>query len=135
MFPAPPLKPKAAIAPCPWSAPLVRPLVRIAELQIDPAQLAPYTAALKTEITQSVQTEPGVLALYAVAETQDPTRIRLFEIYADEAAYQAHLQSAHFKHYKVATEAMVRSLRLVEGDAGVDGGEGGVGRQRLTERG
>ncbi len=90
------------------------PLVRIAELEIDPAQLENYKAFLKEEIETSIRVEPGVLTLYAVAEKEHPTRIRMFEMYADEEAYKAHLESPHFKKYKTTTQAMVKSLKLVE---------------------
>ena len=43
-----------------------RPVVRIAELEIDPAQLDAYKLALKEEIETSIRVEPGVLTLYAV---------------------------------------------------------------------
>jgi len=89
-------------------------LVRLAELEIDPAQLVAYRAALREEIETSVRVEPGVLALYAVAVKDHPNQIRLFEMYASPAAYQAHLRSAHFKKYKGATAEMVKSLRLIE---------------------
>jgi quinol monooxygenase YgiN len=36
------------------------------------------------------------------------------EIYADQAAYEAHLKSSHFLKYKTATATMVRSLTLHE---------------------
>jgi quinol monooxygenase YgiN len=90
------------------------PLVRIAELQIEAAQLAAYTAAVKEEIQASVRVEPGVLAIYAVAEKDEPTRIRFFEIYADEAAYQAHRQSPHFRKYFETTKSMITSRKLIE---------------------
>jgi quinol monooxygenase YgiN len=90
------------------------PLVRIAELEIDPAQLERYKAALKEEIETSIRVEPGVLTLYAVAEKENPARIRIFEMYAGVEAYKAHLETPHFKKYKVGTQAMVKSLKLVE---------------------
>jgi quinol monooxygenase YgiN len=89
-------------------------MVRLAELSIDPAQLNAYTAALREEIETSIRIEPGVLALYAVSVKDHPNEIRLFEMYASPAAYQAHLQSEHFKKYKIATADMVKSLRLIE---------------------
>lgn len=89
-------------------------VVRLAELSIDPAQLNAYEAALREEIATSIRIEPGVLALYAVSVKDRPTEIRLFEMYASPADYQAHLQSQHFKKYKSATAEMVKSLRLIE---------------------
>jgi quinol monooxygenase YgiN len=89
-------------------------VVRLAELTIDPAQLEEYKAALREEIEASIRVEPGVLTLYAVAVKGHPEQIRLFEMYRDQAAYEAHLQTAHFKRYKAATQGMVKSLTLVE---------------------
>jgi quinol monooxygenase YgiN len=62
------------------------PLVRIAQLEIDPARLESYTAAVKEEIETSIRVEPGVLAIYAVAEKDNPSKLMFFEMYADEAA-------------------------------------------------
>ena len=89
-------------------------MVRLAKLQIDPAQLENYKAALKEEIETSVHLEPGVLALYAVSEKNNPTHITILEIYADTIAYKAHLQTSHFIKYKTITKDMVKSLELVE---------------------
>jgi quinol monooxygenase YgiN len=86
---------------------------QIAELEIDPAQLESYKAAVKEQIETAICEEPGVLALYAVAESDNPTRVRVFEIYRDTDAYRSHLESAHFRKYKAATEKMVKSLKLV----------------------
>src|SRR5512141_2041047 len=79
------------------------PIVRIAELEIDPAQLDAYRLALKDEIETSIRVEPGVLALYAVSLKEHPEQIRLFERYENAAAYESHLQSLHFKAYKNRT--------------------------------
>lgn len=90
------------------------PLVRLAELEIDPTQLKEYKAALTEEIDASIRLEPGVLTLYAVAVKGHPAQIRLFECYRDEASYQAHLRSPHFRKYKAHTRDMVKSLSLIE---------------------
>ena len=89
-------------------------MVRLAKLVIDPVHLDAYNAALKEGIEAAMRLEPGVLVLYAVAERDHPTHITLLEIYADQAAYQAHLQTTHFLKYKTATAAMVTSLELVD---------------------
>ena len=89
-------------------------MVRIAELEIDPAQLGAYTAAVEEEMETSVRVEPGVLAIYAVAEKDDPSRLRFFEMYADEAAYRAHIASPHFRKYFESTKDMITSRRLID---------------------
>jgi quinol monooxygenase YgiN len=92
------------------------PLVRFAELEIDPEQLDAYKALLTEEIDASVRLEPGVLALHAVAVAGAPAHLRIVEVYADQAAYEAHLRSPHFLKYKSLTAGMVRALRLIETD-------------------
>ena len=85
-----------------------------AEIEIDPAQLEDYKAAVSEQIEAATRVEPGVLALYAVSEKDNPARVRVFEIYRDVDAYRAHLETAHFKKYKATTEKMVKSLNLVQ---------------------
>jgi quinol monooxygenase YgiN len=89
-------------------------VVRLAELEIDSSQLERYKAALREEIETSIRVEPGVLNLYAVSVKGHPDQIRLFEMYASAAAYQAHLETTHFKKYKTETAGMVKSLTLLE---------------------
>ncbi len=91
-------------------------IVRIAELEIYPDQVAPYKAALKEEIETSIRVEPGVLTLYAVSVKGHPNQVRMFESYSNQAAYQSHMQTAHFRKYKVQTQNMVKSLTLIETD-------------------
>jgi quinol monooxygenase YgiN len=90
------------------------PVVRIADLEIDPARLDAYTAAVKEEMETSVQVEPGVLAIYAVAEKENPSKLRFFEMYADDAAYRAHIASPHFRKYFETTKEMITSRRLID---------------------
>jgi len=96
------------------SAQNINQMVRLAKLVIDSTQLENYKAALKEEIETSVRIEPGVKTLYAVTEKDNPTHITILEIYADTAAYKAHLQTPHFIKYKTGTKDMVKSLELVE---------------------
>lgn len=100
------------------------PLVRLAELEIDPAQLTQYQTALKREIESSIRLEPGVLNLYAVSVKNQPNRIRIFEVYADTDAYRAHLTTPHFLRYKQETQKMIKSLNLIETDPIILGGAG-----------
>lgn len=92
------------------------PVVRMAELEIDPAQLDTYRTLLTEEIEASVRIEPGVLTLNAVAVKGSPNQIRILEVYANRATYEADLKTQHFLKYKSGTAAMVRSRRLVETD-------------------
>lgn len=92
-------------------------MVRIAEISIENDHLEEYLAILKEESEASVRLEPGVLCIYPMYEKERPTEIRLLEIYASREAYESHLQTPHFKHYKTTTLPMVKSLRLVDMEA------------------
>lgn len=89
-------------------------VVHLAKLEIYPAQLVSYRAALKEHIETALRLEPGVLTLYPMADLAQPTHITVLEIYVNSAAYQAHLQSPHFLKYKSSTKAMVKSLELID---------------------
>lgn len=91
-------------------------MVRLAKLEIDSAHLNTYKAFLKEEVETSLRVEKGVLALYAVFEKANPTRLTILEVYADSAAYKSHIQTPHFLKYKNGTLPMVKSLELVEVD-------------------
>ncbi|MBB4227715.1 putative quinol monooxygenase [Rhizobium mongolense] len=91
-------------------------VVRMAELEIDPAQLDAYRALLADEIEASVASERGVLTLYAVSIKDRPEKICIFEVYASQEDYEAHLQTPHFLKYKTASARMVRSLSLIDVD-------------------
>lgn len=102
------------------------PVIRIAELEIDPAQFERYRSLLAEEIEASVANEPGVLFLHAVSVTGSPEQIRILEGYADQAAYDAHLQTPHFLKYKMKTAGMILSLRLLPTDPLALRGKGAV---------
>ena len=89
-------------------------MIRLAKITVDPAQLEQYNAALKEQMTTAVKVEPGVLTYYAVADKTNPAHITILEIYADTAAYQAHILTPHFKKYKAAVQHMVKTLELVD---------------------
>lgn len=89
-------------------------VARIAELVIDPAQLEAYKVAVREEMEESIRVEPGVLAIYSVAEKGKPNNLRFFEIYASEEAYRAHIESPHFKKYVAITQPMIVSRKLIE---------------------
>ena len=90
--------------------------IQIAELEIDPGQLESYKAAVSEQAEAAIRLEPGVLVLYAVSNKENPAQVRVFEVYRDKEAYQAHLQAPHFLKYKATVETMVKSLKLVAVD-------------------
>ncbi|MDN3548547.1 putative quinol monooxygenase [Mucilaginibacter aquaedulcis] len=91
-------------------------MVRLAKIEVDPAQLEKYNTALKEQMSAAINVEPGVLTYYAVADKNAPSHITILEIYADTAAYKLHITTPHFKKYKETVQNMVKSLELVDVD-------------------
>jgi quinol monooxygenase YgiN len=92
-------------------------MIRIAEIEVDPDQLKEYLAILKEESAESVKLEPGVIAIFPMFPRENPTSVRILEIYASKKAYESHLQTPHFRKYKTETMEMVKSLNLVDMEA------------------
>lgn len=89
-------------------------MIRISEIEIEPEYLEEYLLILKEESRASVELEPGVISIYPIFQKENPNKIRILEIYADKKAYETHLQTPHFKHYKTTTLKMVKSLELID---------------------
>ncbi|WP_237738972.1 putative quinol monooxygenase [Galbibacter marinus] len=92
-------------------------MIRIAAIEVYPEYIESYKEILNEEATASVKIEPGVIAIFPMYEKQNPTQIRILEIYANKEAYEAHLQTPHFIKYKTSTQKMVKSLKLIDMDA------------------
>jgi quinol monooxygenase YgiN len=92
-------------------------VVRISEIDIDPLHLDDYKSILKEEAAASVDLEPGVISIFPMYRKDNPAAVRILEIYASREAYESHLKTPHFQKYKTTTQAMVKSLRLVDMDA------------------
>ncbi|MDO1511117.1 antibiotic biosynthesis monooxygenase [Maribacter confluentis] len=92
-------------------------MIRIAALEIYPEYLEDYNSILKKEAESSVRLEEGVICIYPMFQKENPTQIRLLEIYADSAAYRSHLKTPHFLEYKTSTLKMVKSLKLIDMEA------------------
>ncbi len=93
------------------------PMIRIAEIEIDSAYLEEYKTILAEEAAASVKLEVGVIAIFPMHQKENPTQIRILEIYASKAAYEQHLRTLHFQKYKATTLEMVKSLKLVAMEA------------------
>ncbi|GAB3921756.1 putative quinol monooxygenase [Larkinella terrae] len=92
-------------------------MVRLSEIEIDPVYLKDYKAILTEESAASVKLEKGVIAIFPMYQKENPTQIRILEMYASRADYEQHLKTPHFQKYKTSTLKMVKSLKLVDMDA------------------
>ena len=94
------------------------PLLRIFELGIQDNQQQAFNLAGQENLTASVSTEPGVLAMYAVSPVDKQNLSYLFEIYHDKNAYEAHVASPHFKAYQAKAPSLLTGYKkLTETEA------------------
>lgn len=89
-------------------------ITRLSIIEVYPEYRDEYLNYATEVGERSLRQEPGVLAMYAMAEKDDPNRITILEIYASQEAYKAHIASPHFRKYKQGTLKMVKSLRLAD---------------------
>ena len=87
-------------------------IVRLSKIQVNPDYLDEYMKYAVEVGTTSLETEPGVLTMYAVADKENPCNITILETYASQEAYKSHIASEHFQKYKQGTLHMVDSLLL-----------------------
>ena len=90
----------------------------IARFQVKPNHADEVVALLNQAAIPSRQ-EPGCHLYIANQDLQDPDRIVMCELYEDEAAFQAHLASDHFRDVVAAKvipllESRVRETFAVE---------------------
>jgi quinol monooxygenase YgiN len=74
-------------------------LVLAVSLKIKPDCVDKFMAECLKNGKAARETEPGCRQFDIVVDPNDPTRAMLYEVYADEAAFEAHQQTPHFKHY------------------------------------
>lgn len=89
-------------------------IIRLSEIEVDPAYLEEYMEYAKEVGEISLLTEPGVLTMYAMQEKENPCHITILETYASQEAYRSHIASPHFQKYKQGTLRMVKNLRLLD---------------------
>ena len=87
-------------------------IVRLSKIRVNPKYIDDYMKYAIEVGSKSLETEPGVLTMYAVADKENPCNITILETYASQEAYKNHIASEHFQKYKRGTIHMVDSLLL-----------------------
>lgn len=89
-------------------------IVRLSKVEVYPEYLDEYLNFAIEVGETSLQTEPGVLTMYGMADKENPCIITILETYASEEAYRSHVASVHFQKYKQGTLKMVKNLVLCD---------------------
>jgi (4S)-4-hydroxy-5-phosphonooxypentane-2,3-dione isomerase len=87
------------------------PIVNAIDLDIAPAEIDKYLAAVKENGAASVK-EPGCREFNVMVLATNPNHVFLFEVYDNDAAAQAHRATEHFKKYAATTANMVTARNV-----------------------
>jgi quinol monooxygenase YgiN len=83
------------------------PFVVIAEFDVRPEGLERFLELARDDAAQSVAKEPGCHQFDVTVEQSDPNHVLLYEVYDDEAAFNAHLQMPHLAVFRDGIEPLV----------------------------
>jgi autoinducer 2-degrading protein len=73
--------------------------VLVVNCRIRAGQIETLMKELLANAKAARETEPGCLQFDVLVDSKDPARLMLYEVYEDEAAFEAHQQAPHFKRY------------------------------------
>lgn len=79
------------------------------EFRIRPGHESAFMARMREQSENSLNREPGCRQFDVCSDPADAGRVFLYEVYSDEAAFQEHLESAHFKDFDAATAPWIES--------------------------
>lgn len=70
-------------------------------MDVHPDKVDEFVAAMTVNATSSLRDEPGCLAFDVHRDAETPTRFHLYEIYADQDAFETgHRGSPHFAQWR-----------------------------------
>ena len=73
--------------------------VLVVNCRIRAGQIDRLMKELLANAAAARETEPGCLQFDVLVDPKDPAKLMLYEVYKDEAAFEAHQQASHFKRY------------------------------------
>ncbi|GAB5468300.1 MAG: putative quinol monooxygenase [Rhodospirillales bacterium] len=76
--------------------------------QVDPESFAAFVARTEQQASDSLAREAGCRRFEVWTNAARPGEVLLHEVYADAAAFAAHLASDHFRAYDADTTAQIR---------------------------
>ena len=86
--------------------------VIIAEFDVRPDALERFLALAQDDASQSVAKEPGCHQFDVTVEQGEAARVVLYEVYEDEAAFDAHLRMPHLATFRDGIEPLVTGRKV-----------------------
>ena len=86
--------------------------VVIAEFDLPPERLSAFIEQSRINASRSKATEPGCRQYDLHVPTDGSSRVVLYEVYADGAAFEAHLATEHLQRWRTVTGDWVLNRRV-----------------------
>ena len=77
------------------------------EFEIVPGGVPGFLAAARDDAAGSTANEPGCRRFDVLVDPARPSRVCFYEIYDDEAAFETHKATAHFRAFAEATKTSI----------------------------
>jgi quinol monooxygenase YgiN len=82
------------------------------EFRITAGEMDRFLPMMRDNARASLAEEEGCQVFDVCRDPADPDAVFLYEVYTDEAAFQAHLASPHFKRFDAAAAALVADKQV-----------------------
>jgi quinol monooxygenase YgiN len=83
-------------------------LAVIATLQVEPDRLEDGLAALRRHRDRCLRDEPGTLVFEAMVPRDEPGKVMLYEVYASQAAFDAHWNGPSIAKWREETGTFMK---------------------------
>src|ERR1700747_345878 len=86
-------------------------LAIVATIEITPGRREEYLPLLMAHRARCLKDEPGTLQFEVVLPLEDDSRILIYEVYRDDAAFEVHRNEASIRQWREQSSGMV--LRVI----------------------
>ena len=80
-------------------------------VKIKPDKVDQFLEVIEDDSICSVRDEPGCVRFDVLQDTSDPLQYYFYEVYRDEAGFQAHTQTPHLARWRAAAAECVEEQK------------------------
>jgi autoinducer 2-degrading protein len=81
-------------------------LALVVSIECPPGTRERFLEAIRAQASASLEREPGCVRFDVCESVNHPERFVLYEVYEDEAAWEAHPATEHFARWRQASEEL-----------------------------
>ncbi|HEY2048505.1 MAG TPA: putative quinol monooxygenase [Caulobacteraceae bacterium] len=89
-------------------------LAIIGTLEVEPGRRGEVLTAMLAHKTRCLRDEPGTLQFEVLTPLEDETRVLLYEIYRDEAAFEEHWNNPSLARFRDETAGIAVKLEVTK---------------------